>query len=592
VVVDDDEDDGPGDNGGDGGNGGGKTPIPEDKFDEEAEKCIINPRDPKNKKNEALCICDLANGDGLTPEQLKKRCGMKIKILFFKKKVTPWSCVISRTPSGSKCTPMYPWRATKGNKDADPVDVIVVDERNNDDTNKKDDDDADDFLEEDPDVEKELEKEAENPTPKCLSLTKTATPGKLASKAQLKAWCGGDDCGTKLKMRPQAVCKLADGQVEGPVKSGLIKDATQTTFDCYINCVADDAPNVKAGSLTADCVWSPGAWGACSRSCGGGQEKQAVNIKIQPAGLGKPCPAPTVRPCNTKPCPVHCSGYWGHYGGCSGNCGHNQGRQHQYYQITQKPKHGGTACPRHRQNSRACTARHCPPPPDNCFPADASVETPAGPKTMSELRVGDVIRSVDGAGHAIYDEVYFFGHADNSKSADYVNLKLSGDAHSLQLSSKHFLPTCPEHGESCKWSDHIHVYAQDVQPGDYVWVASPSQASLRAVLETSIIAKEGLYNPYTLSGKIVVNGVVASAHSNWILDEWTPPSMSQYLPVAYQVLFLPGRMLYRFLGAPAADFLDVNNPQFGANHGYGPEFLSACLLSCLVVVVMGMRGKK
>jgi desert hedgehog protein len=211
---------------------------------------------------------------------------------------------------------------------------------------------------------------------------------------------------------------------------------------------------------------------------------------------------------------------------------------------------------------------------------------------MSQLRVGDVVRSVDAAGKAIYDEVYFFGHADSSMASDYVSLKLSGSDAPLQLSSKHFLPTCPNRGEQCKWADHIHVYAQKIQPGDSVWISTAGQSILSEVLETTVVVKDGLYNPYTLSGKIVVNGVVASAHSNWVLDEWTPSSMSQYLPAAYQVMFLPGRLMYHVLGTPAADFLDVNNPQLAAAHGHGPEFLGVCFLSGLIIAVTALRSNR
>lgn len=212
---------------------------------------------------------------------------------------------------------------------------------------------------------------------------------------------------------------------------------------------------------------------------------------------------------------------------------------------------------------------------------------------MSDLRVGDIVRSVDGAGKAVYDEVYFFGHADGSRSVEYVDLKLAGKNASLQISSRHFLQTCPQHGERCEWADHIHVYAQDIQLGDYIWVAAGERISLRTVLETSVVMKDGLYNPYTLSGKLVVNGVVASAHSDWVLDEWTPSTMSRYLPAVYQVMFLPGRLLYQLVGASAADILDVNNPQLaGDGHGHGPEFLGACVLCGLTAAMMAFRGKR
>jgi len=296
-------------------------------------------------------------------------------------------------------------------------------------------------------------------------------------------------------------------------------------FDCYINCKGEAE---KISGLVQDCISSPGGWGRCSKDCGGGSQRQQLNMKVYPSGGGKACPVPPSRSCNTHKC-------------------------------------------------------------KDCFPADASVETISGMKPMSDLQVGDRVRSVDGAGKLTYDEVYFFGHAESTKSTEYVDLKLSGNNAALQLSRKHFLPACPKHGMRCEWADHIHIYAQEVLKGDYIWVAADDQTSLREVVERSVVVKNGLYNPYTLSGKIVVNGVVASAHSNWILDDWTPSSMSQYLPAAYQLLFLPGRLLYQFVGTPAADFLDVNNPSIAAAHGYGPEFLGMSIVGGFIVSLMAMR---
>jgi hypothetical protein len=228
-----------------------------------------------------------------------------------------------------------------------------------------------------------------------------------------------------------------------------------------------------------------------------------------------------------------------------------------------------------------------PPPPRKCFPADASVDTPSGTTRMSELRVGDTVRSVNGAGEVFFDEVYFFGHAEASINADYVALKFTDT--SLELSNRHFLPTCPEHGMTCDWAQHVQAYAQDVHPGDYVWTASKNGVTLQQVQDSSLISKEGLFNPYTLSGKIVVNNVVASAHSEWILDSLVPSVCIRHLPAVYQAMFLPGRWLYQLVGPNAADMLDVNNP---SSHGYGFEFLASFVGICVAGFLAASKHQK
>ena len=50
---------------------------------------------------------------------------------------------------------------------------------------------------------------------------------------------------------------------------------------------------------------------------------------------------------------------------------------------------------------------------------------------------------------------------------------------------------------------------------------------------------KGLYNPLTLSGTIIVDGVVASVHSDWFLDTaLNALGVPGWLPVAYQVQLL------------------------------------------------------
>jgi len=201
--------------------------------------------------------------------------------------------------------------------------------------------------------------------------------------------------------------------------------------------------------------------------------------------------------------------------------------------------------------------------PNNCFPARATVETPSGPKTVANLQVGEKVLAVDDMGNLFFDDVYFFGHADAAAEESFVGILLSGKSEEIQLSARHFIQICPRR-RPCPWSERVHAYADAVRVGDYAFALPgtgvegehrPSQ-----VVRLSSPVERGLYNPYTLSGSIVVNGVVASAHSNWVLDPWVPASWSSALPRVYQWLFLPGRWLYHLAGLPAAELLGLANP--------------------------------
>lgn len=58
-------------------------------------------------------------------------------------------------------------------------------------------------------------------------------------------------------------------------------------------------------------------------------------------------------------------------------------------------------------------------------------------------------------------------------------------------------------------------------------------------------------------GLIVVNKVVASTHSHWLLDDIVPVSAIPYLPCAYQLVLKPLFTMAKLVGVSAfSDFLD------------------------------------
>ncbi|CAE7940671.1 SHH [Symbiodinium sp. KB8] len=214
-----------------------------------------------------------------------------------------------------------------------------------------------------------------------------------------------------------------------------------------------------------------------------------------------------------------------------------------------------------------------------CFPAHAQVRTPDGVKSMQDLRAGDRVLAADSHGNLIFDEVYFFGHAEQ-KWAPYVKLQLqilsenasqqlglgSSSLEPLELSPDHFLHVCPlsEPVQQCDFARAQSLYASDVAVGSYVWMcrALGRPCQLAKVISTSFVPGFGLYNPFTLSGNIVVNGVLASAHSSWFMDGLVSPRFRHHLPSFYQAVLMPGRFLYTIAGPRAADALGVNNPQW------------------------------
>jgi len=180
-----------------------------------------------------------------------------------------------------------------------------------------------------------------------------------------------------------------------------------------------------------------------------------------------------------------------------------------------------------------------------CFPADASVQLSSGQSiTMEQLQVGDSVLTQDGT----FSEVYVMSHANPDVVGEFVSIKLANQQR-LDATAKHFVFVSPKCDGSVQ-----QVYASSVKEGMCMFTRyGETGEQLQPVEEVSVSEKRGIYNPFTLSGSIVVNGVVASSHSDWFLDEiaekygWTT-----MLPDIYQAVLMPARGLYHLMGAEVA----------------------------------------
>ena len=179
-----------------------------------------------------------------------------------------------------------------------------------------------------------------------------------------------------------------------------------------------------------------------------------------------------------------------------------------------------------------------------CFPAHASVELEDGRHIrMTELQVGDKVRS----GEDSFSEVYFFSHQLPKVMTTFVQIT-THTTHKIEMSPKHFVVT----SKNCN-SKTEHMYAQDVEIGMCVLSKEKHGMALSRVIQKSLIRGEGLYNPFTMDGLIVVDGVQASAHSDWFLDDIAEPlGLTSVLPFIYQAVLTPARWMYHAVGSDIA----------------------------------------
>ncbi len=167
---------------------------------------------------------------------------------------------------------------------------------------------------------------------------------------------------------------------------------------------------------------------------------------------------------------------------------------------------------------------------------------------MDELSLGDQVLTEAG-----FEAVFLFGEREGTKLARFVVITTA--THQIQMTPDHFIPV--------KSQDKMRMKrAMDVTSGDAISVQQDGKQMATAITSVSTIFDQGLYNPYTPSGSIIVNGVLASVHSRWILDDVCDAlGCVEHLPWLYQWVFRPIRFFCWFVGlfgGPAA-FEAVDN---------------------------------
>ncbi|PXF40815.1 Sonic hedgehog protein [Gracilariopsis chorda] len=158
-----------------------------------------------------------------------------------------------------------------------------------------------------------------------------------------------------------------------------------------------------------------------------------------------------------------------------------------------------------------------------CFPADTTVELEDGSvKEMAQVNIGDRVR----VGRSMFSEVFMFTH--RLQDGENYFVKIETDSSGISLTKGHYL-----------FVNGVLAAAKTVQVGDLVELASGETATVRAVKK---VKGTGLYNPQTISGDIVVNGIRASTYTTTV-D-----------PAFAHRLLTPFRALYQAFGVATSAF--------------------------------------
>jgi len=162
---------------------------------------------------------------------------------------------------------------------------------------------------------------------------------------------------------------------------------------------------------------------------------------------------------------------------------------------------------------------------------------------MREVSVGDRLQVIRPDGSLGYEDVYLLTHKDPSQASRYLRITLAS-GRQLTLSPRHFVPTAAD-PERPDWQARRLKGADEVEVGDVLWFHDGVGMQPARVASIASELELGAFNPLTLSGTIVVDGVVASAHSDWFLDGIVSAHAQDWI---YQAMFAPVRLIYRVIG--------------------------------------------
>jgi hypothetical protein len=145
---------------------------------------------------------------------------------------------------------------------------------------------------------------------------------------------------------------------------------------------------------------------------------------------------------------------------------------------------------------------------------------------------------------AAASDVYFFAHKDMETTAAFTQLVLANQR-TLEATAEHFVPV----SSNCDGA-HEMKYAGDVKVGMCMFSLGQSSKLTEMVRVEAVnkVERQGLHAPYTMSGTLFVNGVLASSHSDWFLDPLAKRTFGvAVLPSLYQHILAPARAMYNLV---------------------------------------------
>ena len=153
-----------------------------------------------------------------------------------------------------------------------------------------------------------------------------------------------------------------------------------------------------------------------------------------------------------------------------------------------------------------------------CFPSDALVSVDGSNAVVRarDLQIGERVLGVDSSGRIASSAVYLFPHQETTGMFPFKKISLSLPNRTITATKDHYIfvsnPLSPG-----VWDQRRAIAAGNVKPGDELWVVEEHKDKnfkLARIIAVEDVWAEGLIAPFTESGTVIVDGVLASSYTD------------------------------------------------------------------------------
>ncbi|PAV65245.1 hypothetical protein WR25_06649 [Diploscapter pachys] len=150
-----------------------------------------------------------------------------------------------------------------------------------------------------------------------------------------------------------------------------------------------------------------------------------------------------------------------------------------------------------------------------CFSSDTWLTTPNGKKSMDEIEVGDFILTANKT-HIYFTPIIMWLHKEPEVNASFITI-ITEFGKALRLTDKHlmYMTECEGYYEEyIDFTPKKPVYADELRIGQCVIVIHKGRFRQQRIENIFITQRKGIYAPLTSNGRLIVNDMLASCHSN------------------------------------------------------------------------------